>query len=364
MLEPFTNVIHREMMILHTDCKFFKGSVPCRPHKEKGVHCEGCPDYAQIQERILIIKLGAAGDVIRTTPLLRRITEVMPRAHITWLTDFPELVPRGYVDDIIKYSPKDLVWVLNREFDIVYSLDKDKEAIAVAEQVASAKKYGFGMDRYGRCRAFDEHSEEKFLTGLFDDVSKANTKTYPEEIFEMCHFTYAKEPYILDRTVDKAWNIPHEKKIVGCNTGCGGRWTSRLWPEEYWVAFARSAKQHGFEILWLGGEQEHEKNIRLQKTAGGMYLGNFTLAEFISLMNECDIIVSQVTMGMHIALALGKKLVLMNNIFNRHEFEMYGQGEIVEPPIPCGCYFTPTCPHDSMRTITPEMILGAVERNT
>jgi heptosyltransferase-2 len=349
-------------MILHTDCKFFKGSVPCKPHKETGTHCEGCTAYSQIHERILIIKLGAAGDVIRTTPLLRRIVEVMPAAHITWLTDFPDLVPREYVDEVVKYSPKDLVWLTNRDFDIVYSLDKDKEAIAVAEQVGGVKKYGFGMDMYGRCRVFDEHSDAKFLTGLFDDVGRENTKSYPEEIFEMCHFTFAKETYILERRASKAWNIQHEKKIIGCNTGCGGRWSSRLWPEEFWIAFARAAQLKGYEILWLGGEQEHEKNTRLAQTAGGIYPGHFSLTEFISLMDECDIIVTQVTMGMHIALGLGKKLILMN-IFNRHEFELYGLGEIVEPPVPCGCYFTPVCPHDSMRNISPEMILDAVVRN-
>jgi ADP-heptose:LPS heptosyltransferase len=338
--------------------------VPCKPNKQSGAHCEGCPDYRPLKERILIIKLGAAGDVIRTTPLLTRIEEVMPGAHITWLTDFPDLVPRGHVDEVVRYSPKELVWLLNREFDIVYSLDKDKEAIAVAEQAAASKKFGFGMDRWGRCRVFDDRAMPKYLTGLFDDVSRANTKSYPEEIFDICGFEYRKERYILDQEVKKNWNIPHEKTIIGCNTGCGGRWSSRLWPNEHWIEFARIAKQNGHEILWLGGEQEHEKNTALAREAGGIYPGYFSLSEFISLMNEADLVVTQVTMGMHIALGLGKKLVLMNNIFNKHEFEMFGLGEIVEPPVPCGCYFTPTCPHDSMRAITPEMILDAVMRNS
>jgi heptosyltransferase-2 len=326
------------------------------------VHCEGCPDYRAIGERILIIKLGAAGDVIRTTPLLRRLRELMPDAHITWLTDFPDLVPRASVDAVVKYSPKDLVWIVNREFDLLYSLDKDKEAIAVAEQTAASRKFGFGMDRFGRCRVFDERAESKYLTGLFDDISKANTKSYPEEIFGMCGFEYRKEPYILERAVKRDWNIPHDKKIIGCNTGCGGRWSSRLWPNEHWIEFANRARENGHEILWLGGEQEHEKNSALAFEAGGLYPGHFSLNEFISLMDECDLVVTQVTMGMHIALGLGKKLVLMNNIFNRNEFELFGLGEIVEPPVPCGCYFTPVCPHDSMRKITPEMISDAVER--
>jgi heptosyltransferase-2 len=36
-------------------------------------------------------------------------------------------------------------------------------------------------------------------------------------------------------------------------------------------------------------------------------------------------------MGMHITLALGKKIVLMNNIFNPYEFDLFGKGEIVAP---------------------------------
>jgi heptosyltransferase-2 len=60
-------------------------------------------------------------------------------------------------------------------------------------------------------------------------------------------------------------------------------------------------------------------------------------------MNQCDAVVSAVTMGMHIAIGLKKPLVLMNNIFNPYEFELYGRGEIVEPNKECKCYFSPKC---------------------
>jgi heptosyltransferase-2 len=60
-------------MIVHTDCRHFRGDVPCTPHKKDGVHCESCPFYDPVDKKILIIKLGAIGDVIRTTPLLHRL---------------------------------------------------------------------------------------------------------------------------------------------------------------------------------------------------------------------------------------------------------------------------------------------------
>ena len=46
---------------------------------------------------------------------------------------------------------------------------------------------------------------------------------------------------------------------------------------------------------------------------------------------------------MHIALGLGKKLVLFNNIFNPHEFELYGRGTILAPEQKCTCFFQPRC---------------------
>ncbi|MFZ9971314.1 MAG: hypothetical protein ACO3GK_08410, partial [Bacteroidia bacterium] len=49
-------------MIYKADCLHFLGHIPCKPHKDKGYHCENCPAYAPIEKRILIIKLGAMGD--------------------------------------------------------------------------------------------------------------------------------------------------------------------------------------------------------------------------------------------------------------------------------------------------------------
>jgi hypothetical protein len=42
-------------------------------------------------------------------------------------------------------------------------------------------------------------------------------------------------------------------KEIGLNTGCGGRWTSRLWPESYWISLAKRLKKAGYQPLLLGG---------------------------------------------------------------------------------------------------------------
>jgi heptosyltransferase-2 len=82
-------------------------------------------------------------------------------------------------------------------------------------------------------------------------------------------------------------------------------------------------------------------------------------------MNHCDAIVSAVTMAMHIAVGLKKPLILMNNIFNKYEFELYGRGEIVEPDKECKCFFSPNCKNEEyfcMEHLKPEKIFSAVKR--
>jgi len=348
-------------MIINYDCRYYRGDRPCISHKKYGFHCEDCSFYEKIGSKILIIKLGAAGDVIRTTPLLTKIKEKFPSAYIAWLSDFVELIPK-IVDEPLIYDEKNIMWLLNQEWDILYSLDKDRGAISVAEKIMADNKFGFGMDKYGRCRPFNDFAMHKLMTGIYDDISKENKKNYMQEIFELCNFVFNGGKYILDRGNETTFQINHTNKIVGLNTGCGKRWPSRLWPDDYWIKLALQIQKKGHDVLWLGGPDEHEKNQYFQDKAGGFYLGHYPLKSFISLVSHCDILVTQVTMALHIGIGLEKRIVLMNNVFNKFEFELYGLGEIIEPKEPCGCYFNPICIHDSMRQITPEIINSAVER--
>ena len=347
--------------MIKNNCRYFLGDRPCDPHKQFNVHCETCNYFQPIRERILIIKLGAAGDVIRTTPILHRVKKEFPSSFITWLTDYPELLPKQ-VDEKIKFSERSVDWISARTFDICFNLDKDREAIAVVEKLKCIKKFGFGMDEYGRACALNTMAEQKLLTGVFNDISKHNTKSYPQEIFEICGYEFEGEKYIIDyqSSRDFGFKKPRSKAIIGFNTGCGSRWPSRLWPIEYWQELAELTIKAELEFVWLGGPEEFERNNELQKIIGGKYFGVLPMQDYISLVNQCDLVVTQVTMALHIALGLGKKVVLLNNIFNKNEFEMYSLGVIVEPDRPCGCYYTPVCPHESMRSINPRRVMAEI----
>jgi ADP-heptose:LPS heptosyltransferase len=339
---------------LKTDCRFFRGDIPCKPHKRFGVHCVDqsgtiCPHYDPIDKHLLIIKLGAIGDVIRTTPLLHKLKASYPSAKIWWLTLTPEILP-SIVDEPLEFSLKNIVGLRAFHFDILYNLDKDREACALAEELTTTTRKGFRL-KDGVISPADTAAEGKYLAGVFDDLSKANTKSYLEEIFEICGFSFSGERYILDRK-DKpstAWKINKRKRVVGLNTGCGGRWTSRLWEDKNWVSLARTLQKKGYEVVLLGGELEHSKNQRLARASKIKYFGHFPLQQFIDLVDQCDLVVTGVTMAMHITIGLGKKMVLFNNIFNRHEFGLYGLGTIIEPEKPCRCYYQPTCTNPDYR---------------
>ena len=147
------------------------------------------------------------------------------------------------------------------------------------------------------------------------------------------------EEYVLDiPTIEDFPGLDRTRPIVGMNTGAGARWTSRLWKTENWSTLANEILDSGMNVLLLGGPDEDARNREINQQTNGraQYLGYFHLTQFIALMQQCELVVTGVTMGMHIAIALRKKLVLVNNIFNPYEFgDLYGLGEIVQPDISC-----------------------------
>ena len=36
-------------ILVHPDCRHFRGDLPCRPNKEHGYQCDSCPVYAPTQ---------------------------------------------------------------------------------------------------------------------------------------------------------------------------------------------------------------------------------------------------------------------------------------------------------------------------
>ena len=335
------------------DCRYFKGDEPCIYFKKDGSRCK-CEHFDKVSHRILIIKLGELGDVIRTTPVLHPLKKNYPNSYITWLTKTPKFLP-SIVDEKLKFNHKNVLRLQGQEFDLLLNFDKEKESCALANLINAKVKKGFGL-KHGKAHPIDEDALFKFKIGLDDEFNLQSKKSYPEQVFEIAGLKYNNEKYIFDNDYKKG------KKLIGFNTGCGTRWSTRLWPEQNWIDLAKMLIKDGYSVILLGGETEHAKNTRIAKESGALYLGYYPLKTFVALINFCDTIVTSVTMALHVAIALEKNIILFNNVFNKNEFELYGLGKILEPDVDClGCYRTECSKPNCMARITPDIVFSAIE---
>lgn len=350
-------------MVFDDSCLHFRGDVPCKPHKEHGVHCTGCTHRIAREGRILIIKLGATGDVIRTTPLLRSLGEKYPQHEIWWITQSPDVLP-SVVHKRLNFDAASMMVVQGTTFDIAINLDKDPPACVLMQSVQAHTKVGYTW-KNGVPAPIDDRAVPKFVTGLFDDVNKANTLSYPEEIFAICGLPWNRQEYVMDTPTYSPLTIPEDAgPVVGLNTGCGDRWRAREWPVEHWISLIKRLQGGGMYPVLLGGPAEHARNVAIAEQTGAAYAGVHPYRAFFGIVNQCNVVVTTVTMALHAAIGLRKHVVLFNNIFNRNEFELYGRGQLIEPQRQCECYFKHECTSSlgsCMQDVKPDYVYDVVE---
>jgi len=351
---------------LRTDCIHYLGDRPCWPHVESGHRCT-CIHFQLTKRRGVIIKLGAAGDVLRSTPLLRALEPPKTGTKILWVTHSPDLLPADACE-AVHPTAATLARIAQGTWDFCWNLDKDPEACAIAASTKATEYRGY-MLRDGVPFPVDEAAWHKFATGIDNPYSRRNRQSYVEEIFDITGLPFKREEYWLRGTTatarERAAQLLPKDSAIGLNIGAGRRWPSRIWPVEYWIELIKLLKGRGLQPVLLGGPEEVEMSARLVDATGCLASGVQSLETFYAMIERCQCIVSAVTMAMHLAIGARTPLVLLNNIFNRYEFELYGRGEIVEPPTPCDCYYRGVCRtgRKCINEISPEAVFEAVLRS-
>lgn len=335
------------MKSVKTNCKYFDGYKPCNQHKIDEMICSECNHYEPLTFRVLIIKVGAAGEVIRNTPILKKLRVQYPDAEITWLTSFPELIPSRFVDRVFKYGWESFCFLIEEKFDLLLNLDKERGSCALAGKIRADKKMGFFYSEQGKILPFNKKAEKKWLTGINDVEMLKNKKHYVEEIFEICGYKWKGEKYILPE-FPKSRLLNTDKVVIGITTGTGPLWKTRIPHIDKIKEIIEILKQKEYELVLLGGPDEHMTNTMLSKKYGIGYFGVHPLLDFINIVDNCDFVITPVTMTLHIAIGLEKQVIVLNNIFNKNEFHLYEKGTIIEPDLEClGCYksvFDKDCP--------------------
>lgn len=361
------------------DCRFFVGDRPCTWHKSTGVLCP-CDHYQRVDERLLIIKLDAMGDVLRTTALLPALAEAHPRASITWVTRRearPMLERNPYITEILDYGEDALLQLRVRAFDRVINLDAGKTSAALASAASATKKDGFILDARGYVQPTNAAARTWLEMGVFDDLKRRGTKTYQDMMADIIGLSGRPHRYVLqltDEELKRGWahlqklGIDFSRPIIGLNTGAGRRWELKQWREEgYLELIERIAPKRPAQFVLLGGPEERERHKRLISRSSVPLIDagcDNPVRHFASLVGACNLVITGDTLAMHLSLALNRRTIVLFGPTSAAEIEMYGLGEKVVPRMDClSCYkpkcdFVPNC----MDLITTDMVEAAVER--
>ena len=361
------------------DCRFFLGDRPCIWHKSIGVLCP-CDHYQRVEECILIIKLDAMGDVLRTTALLPALAEAHPHASITWITRRearPLLELNPYISEILDYGEDALLQLRVRTFDRVINLDAGNTSAALASAANATKKDGFLLDPRGWVQPTNAAARTWLEMGLFDDLKRQGIRTYQDMMADIVGLSGSPHRYVLQLTdVERERGRVHLQRlgvdfarpIVGLNTGAGCRWELKQWREEgYLELIERVAKKHSAQFVLLGGPDERKRHERLMSRSSVPLIDagcENPVRHFASLVGACDLVITGDTLAMHLSLALGRRTIVLFGPTSAAEIEMYGLGEKIVPQMEClNCYkpkcdFVPNC----MDLITTDMVEAAVER--
>jgi ADP-heptose:LPS heptosyltransferase len=361
------------------DCKFFLGDRPCVWHKQTGVLCT-CDRYEKIEERLLIVKLDAMGDVLRSTALLPPLAEAHPHAAITWITrkeSIPLLQRNPYVSEVLEVGPEALVHLQTRTFDRVINLDASRISAALATAARSSRKDGFVLDEQGCVKPTNDAARRWLEAGIFDDIKRQGASTYQDRMAEILGLAGRKHRYVFELASDEikratahleSIGLDFRRPVIGLNTGAGGRWPLKQWREDGYLALvSRIHHREDVQFLLLGGPAEQERNDRLKHASSVRLLDpgcDNTIRHFAALLSHCDVAVTGDTLAMHLSLALGKRTVVLFGPTSAAEIELYGLGEKVVPDMTClscyktSCDFAPNC----MDLISTNMVENAVLR--
>jgi heptosyltransferase-2 len=310
--------------------------------------------------KILIVKIGAIGDVLRTTSLLPGLAEKYEPAAIDWLTSATakELLEWN------KYLRRTLTWEERDQadsYDLVIGLEDEKDVCRLVAGVKTDKVLGAYLDHgkvtYTPSAWFDMALISRFGLDKANALKKSNQKTYQQHMADLLGIKTA--PYVFRLVSDELEDgrkavrdlgISKDEKIIGVNTGAGRRWPQKSWGVEQTIDLVKRLKKElGVVSLILGGGDERERNQLIAKETGMPDAGLHSLRGFAAIINQCRGLLSSDSLAMHFGIALGKRLVVFFGPTSAAEIDLYGLGVKLSAPLDClvcykkGCERKPNC---------------------
>ena len=320
--------------------------------------------------RILIIKLGALGDVVLATSLLARLLEVHAADRVTVLTapDYCELLS-GFEDlDIVVFKRKGLLsqlqllrWLLGQQFDVVYDLQGSLRSRIMTLLTQAQKRAGpvpalaythAPLPGDQGTHAFDRFNAALVAAGI--DAAPAVPRL-PLSTAAVSR-------------VD-AWLQQQDlggEQLVLMHAGASLRWPSKRWPEQSFLALALALESRGMTVIWLGGETEGEMNRRLASKTGIDAGTVFGLVELAALGCRAAFAMTNDSGPMHILSTAGLPVYAFFGPTDWQRSHAPGQSaHVLVNPVPCSPCHLPVCPpqrqHVCLAGITPATVLARLK---
>jgi heptosyltransferase II len=154
---------------------------------------------------VLIIKLGATGDVVRTTPLLGRL-----KGSVTWITSAKNAVLLDGLADNLRHFPWEArARALDISYDLAINLEDTLEVALFLRSVRPAEIFGAYAESSGRL-CYTPNSKGWFDLSLIssygrqqaDRLKLLNRQTYQELIFRGLGLDFVGDPYLLPNPIE------------------------------------------------------------------------------------------------------------------------------------------------------------------
>jgi lipopolysaccharide heptosyltransferase II len=276
-----------------------------------------------VQPRILVIRPGAMGDILVSTPLLANLKAAFPRGHIAFLVGsrfVPVLKANPYLDEVVVFDKNALgrLWtpgrmrnemkfiaeVRDRRFDIVFDLLGNLRSAILSLWSGSRIRVGYNY----RVRKF-----------FYNRTVIARNPQYVVE-FNLDSLRRVGIPIVssgIHLPVDDAdvsfaagWlsekGLDGEAPLIGLFPG--GGWQSKRWPEEHFSKLGDMLVRHlGATVLIMGGPMEEHSVSRIasKMSSTPLRVRGLPLSRFAGLVSRLDLFVSNDSGPRYLAVAAG-----------------------------------------------------------
>ena len=330
--------------------------------------------------RILLVKISSFGDVLHALPTLEALRAAYPRAHITWL------VEAAYAPLLSGHPALDEVWVAPRLRPAEFFSGSNPATLRRLVQQLRARPFDLVVDLQGLLKSavwvalarsprkvgYDKTRELSYLA-LTERVDPFDPEAHAvKRYLNLAHYLGAPPALPrfrlgLDAAADISALIPAETGRPLAVLHPGARWTSKLWPLASWARLAEWLRDRGFRVAVTGGPADRELAASLAAQCRAPLLnlaGRTSLAQLAGILRKSRLAVTTDTGAMHLAAALGTKVVALFGPTAPWRTSPFGEGHrVVRLGLPCSPCFKRQCPEPRCLTdLTPKMVAAACEK--